>query len=62
MTVQKKEANNLQFDIDSYVYKFNYSYDLLSNLIVLMEKICCFLDDYESCANYTSNIHNELLP
>jgi hypothetical protein len=34
----KKDAINLQFEIDSYIYKFNYSDDLLPNLIILMEK------------------------
>jgi hypothetical protein len=58
----KKDAINLQFDIDSYIYKFNYSDDLLPNLIVLMEKICCLLDGYESCSANSDKIHDEISP
>ena len=58
----KKDAINLQFEIDSYIYKFNYSDDLLPNLIVLMEKICCLLDGYESCSANSDKIHDEISP
>lgn len=56
-----KDANNLQVEIDSYIYKFNYSESLLPNLIILMDKICCLLDNYDSCSNTSEKIHNELL-
>ena len=58
----KKYAINLQFEIDSYIYKFNYSDDLLPNLIILMEKICCLLDGYESCSAKSDKIHDEISP
>jgi len=58
----KKDAINLQFEIDSYIYKFNYSDDLLPNLIVLMEKICCLLDGYDSCSANSDKIHDEISP
>jgi hypothetical protein len=58
----KKDAINLQFEIDSYIYKFNYSDDLLPNLIILMEKICCLLDGYDSCSAKSDKIHDEILP
>ena len=57
-----KDAIKLQFEIDSYIYKFIYSKSLVPNLIILMEKICCLLDGYDSCSKYTDIIHDELLP
>ena len=57
-----KDAINLQFEIDSYIYKFIYSKSLIPNLIILMEKICCLLDGYDSCSKYSDIIHDELLP
>jgi hypothetical protein len=57
-----KDAINLQFEIDLYIYKFIYSESLLPNLIILMEKICCLLDGYVSCSKYSDIIHDELLP
>lgn len=57
-----KDANKLQLEIDSYVYKFIYSKTLIPNLIILMEKICCLLDGYDLCSKYSDLIHDELLP
>ena len=57
-----KDAKELQFEIDSYIYKFIYSKSLIPNLIILMEKICCLLDGYDSCSKYSDIIHDELLP
>ena len=57
-----KDANKLQLKIDSYIYKFIYSKSIIPNLIIIMEKLCCLLDGYESCSKYSDIIHDELLP